>query len=134
ADVEPPAYIERPPVYDEPPPPSEAPTPPPQPRAIPTPPRLERQTLSAKELFEFDRYKLRMPQPKLDEIAEVLTRNPQINNVRIIGYTDRLGTDSYNLQLSQRRADAVKSYLITKGVSPTRLTAIGRGKADPVVQ
>jgi OOP family OmpA-OmpF porin len=95
---------------------------------------LERLTLSAKELFEFDRYKLRMPQPKLDEIADVLTRNPQISNIKIIGYTDRLGTDSYNLQLSQRRADAVKSYLLTKGVSPTRLTAIGRGKADPVVQ
>ena len=101
--------------------------------AIPEP-RLERYTLSAKELFEFDKATLRKPQPKLDEIADVLRRHPQIGDVTVTGYTDRLGTDGYNQALSERRANAVKGYLVEKGVAANRLKAVGRGEANPVVR
>lgn len=130
-----PVYVER---YVEapPPPPRAEPRAEPRPQASIPPPRerLERRTLSARELFEFDRAELKSPQPDLDEIAEVLNRNPQIANVRITGYTDRIGTDAYNNRLSEKRAAAVKDYLVRKGVAPNRLSAVGRGEANPVVQ
>ena len=117
-----------------PPPAAVAPPAPVAPTPPPTPPRFERVTLSATELFAFDRSDLRMPQPKLDEIADVLSRNTQVNNVTITGYTDRLGSDKYNMGLSQRRADTVKNYLTGKGIASGRLTAVGKGESNPVVQ
>jgi OOP family OmpA-OmpF porin len=107
----------------------------PAPAPVPAPaPRFERITLSATELFAFDSATLRMPQPKIDEIADALGRNTQINNVGISGYTDRLGSDKYNQKLSQRRADAVKAYLVGKGVAASRLSSQGKGESNPVVQ
>jgi OmpA-OmpF porin, OOP family len=140
----PPPYVER--YYvEEPPPPavqrrygefgerSHAQIVPAEP-ARPQAPRMERLTLSARELFGFDQDKLRLPQPRLDEIAAALKREPRIEAVRITGYTDRIGSDAYNMKLSQRRAAAVKRYLVSQGVAPNRLIAVGKGKADPVVQ
>ncbi len=116
-------------VVAPPPPPASAPPPP----APPPPPRIERYTLSATELFAFDSSQLRMPQKKLDEIAEALGRNNDVSNVVITGYTDRLGTDKYNQALSERRANAVKTYLTDKGISGGRLSAAGKGESNPVV-
>jgi outer membrane protein OmpA-like peptidoglycan-associated protein len=97
-------------------------------------PHFQRYTLSARELFEFDRSDLRQPQPKLDEIATALKQNPQVAHVTITGHTDRLGAEEYNQKLSERRAQAVKQYLVAQGVEPARLAAVGRGESQPVVQ
>lgn len=74
-----------------------------------------------------------MPQPKLDEIAATLKRNPQIGSIVVSGHTDRLGTEAYNRGLSQRRADVVKAYLVRKGVAANRINADGRASTSPVV-
>ena len=115
------AVVEAPPAPMTPPPP-------------PPPARFEKVTMSATELFAFDKAVLRMPQPKLDEIAAALQADMSITDVDVTGYTDRLGSDKYNLKLSERRAVAVREYLIGKGIDGSRLKAIGKGEANPVVQ
>lgn len=96
-------------------------------------PRFERYTLSATDLFAFNSAELQMPQPKLDEIAAALNRNREVTNVAITGYADRIGSNQYNLKLSERRAVSVKNYLVNKGVDSSRLKTEGRGEANPVV-
>jgi OOP family OmpA-OmpF porin len=113
---------------------AEAPAPAPAPAPVAPPPaRFEKVTLSSTELFEFDKATLRAPQPKLDEIAAALQADTSINDVDVTGYADRLGSEKYNLKLSQRRADAVREYLVNKGVDGSRLKAYGKGEANPVV-
>jgi OmpA-OmpF porin, OOP family len=109
-----------------------APIPAPPPAPVVVPPRFERVTLAATENFGFDSYALSRPQPKLDEIAGIMQRYPDVHMVMITGYSDRLGASTYNQALSQRRADAVKSYLMTQGVAANRLNAAGKGDSNPV--
>ena len=109
---------------------------PPAPMAPPPPPpaRFEKVTMSATELFAFDKAVLRSPQPKLDEIAAALQADMSITDVDVTGYTDRLGSDKYNQKLSERRAVAVREYLVAHGIDGSRLKAVGKGEANPVVQ
>lgn len=82
--------------------------------------------------FEFDRADLK-PGAKQDlrQLAMFLMESPG-RNVVIEGHTDSIGTDAYNVDLSQRRAMAVRSYLVAQGVDPSRLVAKGYGENYPV--
>lgn len=104
----------------------------PPPAPAPVPPR--KYTLSASELFAFNSAKLGPDQPKLDDVATTLNANPDIANITIVGYTDRIGSTGYNQKLSEARANSVKTYLTDKGVAASRLTAVGKGEADPVAE
>jgi outer membrane protein OmpA-like peptidoglycan-associated protein len=68
---------------------------------------------------------------KLDQLAQFLNEHPE-RRVQIDGFTDSVGTDSYNQGLSQDRADAVKSALVTRGIDSTRIGSQGYGKGFPV--
>jgi outer membrane protein OmpA-like peptidoglycan-associated protein len=63
----------------------------------------------------------------LDQLVQFLTEHPD-RRVEIDGYTDSIGTDSFNMDLSQRRADAVKSVLVSRGIESSRITSHGYGK------
>jgi OOP family OmpA-OmpF porin len=106
---------------------------PPPPPPAPPPPRFEKVTLAATELFAFNSATLTMPQPRLDAIAAALAADPGITDVDVTGYADRLGKAGYNQKLSERRANAVRDYLIAKGIASGRLKAYGKGEANPVV-
>lgn len=129
----------KPPVAAAPAPVEPAPAPEPVAAVAPPPPppppaRFEKTTLSSTELFAFDSAKLNPNQPKLDEIAGALNSAPDINNVVITGYADRLGSAKYNQKLSEERAVSVKTYLVNKGIDGSRLNTVGKGEANPVVE
>ena len=67
----------------------------------------------------------------LDKVAESI-RNAGPVKVEVAGHTDAQGSDAFNLKLSQRRAEAVRAYLVSKGVDGTRLAAKGYGESVPV--
>jgi outer membrane protein OmpA-like peptidoglycan-associated protein len=89
-------------------------------------------TLSGSVLFASNRAVL-LPEARtrLDQVAEVLLTNRE-RNLTVEGYTDSQGSVNYNLDLSQRRADAVRSYLIERGYQGDLIQAHGLGKGSPV--
>jgi outer membrane protein OmpA-like peptidoglycan-associated protein len=89
--------------------------------------------LSADVLFDFDRHDLKAAAaPTLEKVAEVL-RSHSRTAVVIEGHTDGKGSDAYNLALSERRAGAVRDWLVKNGGQPrSRFTTRGRGRTQPV--
>jgi OOP family OmpA-OmpF porin len=82
--------------------------------------------------FEFDKAVLtREARAILDDVVAGMKGQPSMQ-VEIDGHTDALGTESYNLALSQRRADAVRTYLASQGVDGSRMKAEGYGESAPV--
>ncbi len=83
--------------------------------------------------FDFDKYNIKKDSYGiLNDVASILKSNPQIKKIRIEGHTDSIGTDAYNMKLSQRRANSVREYLIQQGISADRLEAVGYGKSRPI--
>jgi outer membrane protein OmpA-like peptidoglycan-associated protein len=69
--------------------------------------------------------------PELNRIAEYLNKNPNLR-LEIVGYTDNLGPESVNQQVSAERARLVKEYLVSQGIDPSRLETKGMGSLNPV--
>ncbi|HEY4183126.1 MAG TPA: OmpA family protein, partial [Kofleriaceae bacterium] len=70
--------------------------------------------------------------PILDAVAATMQGNPSIQLIEVQGHTDERGNDAYNLDLSDRRAAAVKKYLVDKGVDEKRLESQGYGETQPI--
>lgn len=84
-----------------------------------------------KVLFGFDRSDLSdRAKQSLDKLVTVLNKYPD-TNIEVLGHTDNVGTDSYNQSLSERRANSASAYLMSRGISSTRLSTRGMGENDP---
>ena len=116
--------------------PKAAPQPAPKaaPKAEPARPPLQTINFAADALFDFDKAELKSEgKAKLDELPRML-QGVKYEVIQAIGHTDRIGSAKYNQQLSVKRAEAVKKYLVDKGVEPGRIRAEGRGKTQPLTK
>ena len=90
-------------------------------------------TFQADALFDFDKAVLKPEgKSKLDDLASKI-QSVNLEVVVATGYTDKIGSDKYNDRLSLRRAQAVKAYLVSKGIEANRVYTEGKGKRNPVV-
>ncbi len=126
-----------PPPPPPPAPPKPAPPPPPPPlkpappQPPPVPKVIDKMTLQV--LFDFDKSTLTKADLKELQKAVAFVKKYPGAKIRLDGYTDSIGTDAYNIKLSERRAAAVKDYLIKEAaVDSSKITAVGHGEADPV--
>ena len=124
-----------------------APTPPPEPRAVPAPPPPQAAkpqpeapkkpaivNLASTELFEFNKAVL-TPAARKALDTEVVAKLGDLRDVRYIivnGHADRLGSVQYNQKLSEKRAEAVRAYLVSRGVAADKVETLGFGKTLPV--
>jgi len=127
-----------------PPPAPPAPAPAPRPAAAPPPPApapapvvvpaptSEKVTFAADAFFDFDKSVLKPEgRAKLDDLVSKM-QGLNLEVIIAVGHTDSIGTDAYNQRLSVRRAEAVKSYLVSKGVEKNRVYTEGKGEKQPV--
>lgn len=70
-------------------------------------------------------------QSKLDSVMGKL-QDASVASIKVVGHTDSVGSDEYNLQLSQQRASSVAGYLLSQGVTPNKVTSEGKGESEPV--
>ncbi|MET0517673.1 MAG: outer membrane protein OmpA [Burkholderiaceae bacterium] len=117
-----------------------APAPAPAPVAAPAPapapvvvaPVSEKVTYAADAFFDFDKAVLKPEaKAKLDDLI-AKTKGINLEVIIAVGHTDSIGTDAYNQKLSVRRAEAVKTYLVEKGIEKNRVYTEGKGKKQPI--
>ncbi|MCK9512977.1 MAG: OmpA family protein [Pigmentiphaga sp.] len=108
---------------------AQAPAPAPAPQVTPT---AEKVVFDADTFFDFDKYNIKPDgRAMLDELVRQIA-NIDLEVILAVGFTDSIGTVEYNLGLSERRANAVKQYLVERGVPANRIYTEGKGKADPI--
>ena len=123
------------------PPPAVAPPPPPPPAAAPPKPAAApaaptvvatKVTFAADAFFDFNKAVLKPEaKAKLDDLSGKL-KDISLEVIIAVGHTDAVGSDAYNQKLSVRRAEAVKAYMVSKGIEPNRIYTEGKGKKQPV--
>ncbi len=113
--------------------PAAAPAPAPAPAAAVVPaPTSEKVTFAADAFFDFDKSVLKPEgRAKLDDLVGKMS-GLNLEVIIAVGHTDSVGTDTYNQRLSIRRSEAVKSYLVSKGVEKNRVYTEGKGEKQPV--
>jgi OOP family OmpA-OmpF porin len=116
------------------PPPPPAPEPEPEPEP---PPRVElkedRIEIHEKVQFEYNSANiLEVSHSLLNEVADVIKKTPRIKKIQVEGHASSDGADDYNMKLSDKRAKAVRAYLITQGVNKDKLVAKGFGETKPI--
>jgi outer membrane protein OmpA-like peptidoglycan-associated protein len=90
-------------------------------------------TLDGSVLFASGKWELLpIARNKLDKVAEVLQEQDDSKKIVVEGHTDSVGSDQKNLDLSQKRADSVREYLVTRGVKSERIRAVGKGESVPI--
>src|SRR5690606_13944421 len=93
-------------------------------------------TLSGDALFAFGKASVEnlsnAGRAELDDLAARVLATPGIESVHVIGHSDRIGKDAANVELSRKRAAAVRDHLIAAGVRAEQVTAVGRGSVEPV--
>ena len=88
-------------------------------------------SVSSEASFDFDRYQIKPEfKPTLDKVADVLYRDPNLR-IQVVGHTDSKGSEAYNQQLSERRAQATADYLVGQGITRDQVTVEGRGELEP---
>ncbi|MEY2729790.1 MAG: hypothetical protein RL584_916 [Pseudomonadota bacterium] len=117
--------------------PAPAPAPAPAPRpaappAVPAAPVSEKVTYAADAFFDFDKAVVKKEaKAKLDDLVGK-TRAVALEVIIAVGHTDSVGSDAYNQKLSVRRAEAIKAYLVSKGIEKNRIYTEGKGEKQPV--
>jgi OOP family OmpA-OmpF porin len=110
------------------PPVAAAPAPAPVPPAV----AASKVTFAADAFFDFDKYVLKPEgRAKLDDLVSKI-KDVNLEVIIAVGHTDWIGTVAYNQKLSVRRAEAVKAYLVSKGIEKNRVYTEGKGKSQPI--
>jgi OOP family OmpA-OmpF porin len=92
---------------------------------------LEAKSVSAQDLFDFDKSDLSAKGKQiLNDYAANLKKMKSISTITLVGHTDGMGSVEYNIGLGQRRADAVKAYLVSQGINPNLIQASSKGKSQ----
>ena len=100
--------------------------------AAPQPPSATKVTYAADAFFDFDKSVLKPEgKAKLDDLVSKV-KDINLEVIIAVGHTDSVGTDAYNQKLSVRRAEAVKAYLVSKGIEKNRVYTEGKGEKQPV--